>query len=520
MAKRHESFIESIVLILVDKVVAGTGFVVGEGAVITCSHVVDGTPEDPVQKDAKVEIIFWEHKNGSIVRIGKSRAAQKSKKNWSPYVKHDVGLLEFSGGLPDTVKIAALTDNVVPGDTRWQTWGFPDGNRPVKGAGEVESISEEQGVRLLQLECQKGGLDKGFSGAPLFRSTDGLVVGMFSAIPTDQRNPRAANRAYAIPVATIRNVYPDLPLDPVEQAARRDRLARNRATLMTLIEVALKNQLQLCKTLDHALTHRVSTKNSSRSRVTPATVAKKLCGLDSAGRKVLVARLIQLKREFAADPARPDNKKAATLGAVRALYNAFAPVCVDEQTALKVLAQVGVAADRANFLVCESPTLFELIMAAVDGREVALRDPSSPDEPPRSQLELDRPLERGFSVKRSQDDADKYLIDQLVKAIGMIPPKLRPSVKLDATSTKGQLAQLSADLSLGHEEGRTLILNVRTAKKGVLTEADIQRIRTVLPYLMMIDIGAESGGDRLSFPDSDILTSPLRSRDFDPPPSA
>jgi hypothetical protein len=159
-------------------------------------------------------------------------------------------------------------------------------------------------------------------------------------------------------------------------------------------------------------------------------------------------------------------------------------------------------------------------MAAVDGREVALRDPSSPDEPPRSQLELDRPLERGFSVKRSQDDADKYLIDQLVKAIGMIPPKLRPSVKLDATSTKGQLAQLSADLSLGHEEGRTLILNVRTAKKGVLTEADIQRIRTVLPYLMMIDIGAESGGDRLSFPDSDILTSPLRSRDFDPPPSA
>ena len=162
--------------------VVGAGFLVGDGLIVSCAHVVAAAlgrnekqqPTGPVTVEFPVRGPLGPT-SGTATVIG-----------WTPTEKDergDIAVLRFDGGVPEGVRAAWLSPAPPPAGTEVQALGFPAAlNEP--GVWSPGRVRGEQATGWLQVDSlpDSSRILPGFSGTPVFGPADGGVIGMVVAV--------------------------------------------------------------------------------------------------------------------------------------------------------------------------------------------------------------------------------------------------------------------------------------------------------------------------------------------------
>jgi WD40 repeat protein/3',5'-cyclic AMP phosphodiesterase CpdA len=199
----------------------GAGFLVDDGHVLTCAHVV-ADALGPAAPAGQVVLDFPEWS-----QLGRLSATVEAG-GWFPVQADesgDLAVLRLDASLPEGMVRAPLRSPASVLDHRFRCHGFPP--EPVGGREAVGVLRGPAGPgwEWTQLEAQGASgyaVERGFSGAPVWDDRLEAVVGM--VVAQDPRNP-SARVAWMIPVdALARHWRPltDLVLpEPARPAAGR-----------------------------------------------------------------------------------------------------------------------------------------------------------------------------------------------------------------------------------------------------------------------------------------------------------
>ncbi|QYN33423.1 trypsin-like peptidase domain-containing protein [Pseudonocardia sp. DSM 110487] len=178
--------------------VVGGGFVVGPDLIATCAHVVaeavDADPYAPEAPTATVRVDFPLTGDDAPVPL------EAVVERWAPIRDDgtgDVALLRLTAPAPARVPPVRRIARLWGHDFR--VLGFPDGG--TDGVWTSGRIRGEQGTRWFQLHTGAGEprVEPGFSGAPVWDTASGAVVGMtVAAIRGD-----TTQAAYLIPIDAV-----------------------------------------------------------------------------------------------------------------------------------------------------------------------------------------------------------------------------------------------------------------------------------------------------------------------------
>ncbi|MFJ5924952.1 trypsin-like peptidase domain-containing protein [Kitasatospora sp. NPDC092948] len=182
--------------------VVGAGFLVADGLVVTCAHVLVDGGYGP---GATVTLVF-PHAPGAPTVTG--RVLEDA---WREPHEQDVALVQ----LERTAGVAPLSLGSAAGARghRVRSFGFPvqappGGHFGFATAGGLLPAADTVG-ELLQL-TDANDLTQGFSGGPVLDEATGLVVGMLTAITAPDSHDRGLGIAYVTPTSVLREAWPAL----------------------------------------------------------------------------------------------------------------------------------------------------------------------------------------------------------------------------------------------------------------------------------------------------------------------
>ncbi|MFE7930045.1 trypsin-like peptidase domain-containing protein [Streptomyces sp. NPDC057456] len=186
-----------------DGAVAGAGFLVAEGVVVTCAHVVRATGAGPGEE---VRVHF---PHGPTGVPAEGHVAPES---WRSPEHEDVAVIRLSG---HSAGMRALPLGSAEGCRGHQvrSFGFP-AQAPPEGhfgfgvAGDLLPGSDGRSAHL-QLTAAND-LTTGFSGGPVLDEVTGLVVGMLTEITAPDAYERGQGIAYVTPTQVLRAILPEL----------------------------------------------------------------------------------------------------------------------------------------------------------------------------------------------------------------------------------------------------------------------------------------------------------------------
>ncbi|MDD7966567.1 nSTAND1 domain-containing NTPase [Actinomycetospora lemnae] len=198
--------------------VVGGGVLLGPDLVGTCAHVVAGVLGVDAYDDAGAD------EDAAVSRVppgdvfvdvpvagGRPVAAQACR--WTPIQpdgRGDVALLRLSGALPLGTRMPPLRRADGLWGQGFSVLGFPAG--ATDGVWSTGVFREGQGTGWTQLQATVGDqrLQEGFSGAPVWHTDSGAVVGI--AVATD-RDP-STTTAYLLPIEHVLGLDPELLPNP------------------------------------------------------------------------------------------------------------------------------------------------------------------------------------------------------------------------------------------------------------------------------------------------------------------
>ncbi len=183
--------------------VVGAAFLIGDGTVCTCAHVVTsalgggGTGERPA---GRVRLDF------PFLRQARAEAEIEA---WGPATAgNDIAVLRLTAPPPPGSHPAPLLPSTRLVGRRFEVYGFPEGNDAGGwAAGELGYRRADGSVQIEGTKVTGYRIQPGFSGAPVWAPDGPGVVGMVVATERDT----ASKVAFLIPNASIREVYPDFP---------------------------------------------------------------------------------------------------------------------------------------------------------------------------------------------------------------------------------------------------------------------------------------------------------------------
>ncbi|MET9694891.1 trypsin-like peptidase domain-containing protein, partial [Streptomyces sp. NPDC006514] len=189
-----------------DNQVAGAGFLVAEGVLMTCAHVVRAAGAGP----------------GDSLRLAFPRLDSAPEveglvltEAWSAPEDEDVAVIRLSTSDGVTGGVTPLALGSAAGSRAHgvQSYGFPT-QAPTGGhfgygkAGGILLATKGRGAHLQLTEAND--LTTGFSGGPVLDEVTGLVIGMLTEITAPDEHERGQNIAYATPTQVLREVWPEL----------------------------------------------------------------------------------------------------------------------------------------------------------------------------------------------------------------------------------------------------------------------------------------------------------------------
>lgn len=180
----------------------GAGFL-AEGTkgivIVTCAHVVDSSPNQETVQGAPT----------TLRAVFRSSGDEKECIVWRIDKRADIAILRLQDELPGTAVPLRLGSSTQGSLGVLRTMGFPAGSE--EGVfGEAQVVGRMPEEHLIQLRSRE--ITEGFSGAPVWDPSTGLVVGMISCIHAKDRFGRLSETAYAVPSEEIAKICPELPL--------------------------------------------------------------------------------------------------------------------------------------------------------------------------------------------------------------------------------------------------------------------------------------------------------------------
>ncbi|THA33733.1 trypsin-like peptidase domain-containing protein [Streptomyces sp. A1547] len=191
-----------------DGKVAGAGFLVADGLLVTCAHVVDlagGGPGTEVQ-------LRFPHREGGPRVNGLVLTAL-----WRASGDEDVAVVRLSITPPD-LRPLPLGSAAGCSGHKVRSYGFPaqapqTGHLGFGEAGDLLPPSPQRGIHLQLTDAND--LTTGFSGAPVLDEMTGLVIGMLTEITAPDGYQRGQGVAYVTATQTLREIVPELAVQEV-----------------------------------------------------------------------------------------------------------------------------------------------------------------------------------------------------------------------------------------------------------------------------------------------------------------
>ncbi|PKW11901.1 WD40 repeat [Streptomyces sp. 1222.5] len=191
-----------------DGVVAGAGFPVADGLLVTCAHVVGlagGGPGTQVQ-------LRFPHLEGGLQVNGLVLQAL-----WRASEDEDVAVVRLSS-MPPGLRPLPLGSAAGCSGHKVRSYGFPaqapsTGHLGFGEAGDLLPPSPQRGTHLQLTDAND--LTTGFSGAPVLDEVTGLVIGMLTEITAPDVHRRGQGIAYVTATQTLREIVPELAVQEV-----------------------------------------------------------------------------------------------------------------------------------------------------------------------------------------------------------------------------------------------------------------------------------------------------------------
>ncbi|MFB7946618.1 trypsin-like peptidase domain-containing protein [Kitasatospora phosalacinea] len=188
--------------------VVGAGFLVAEGLLVSCAHVLEDGDYGPGDE---AELVFPRVPGAPAVR-GRVLA-----EGWRDAQGQDVALVRLEHAPPGTA-VLPLGSSAACGGHRVRAFGFPTQARPDGHFGAAVAVGllppTDRVGELLQLTGAND-LTTGFSGGPVLDEVTGLVVGMLTEITAPDGYDRGAGIAHATPTSVLRGAWPALDIGDV-----------------------------------------------------------------------------------------------------------------------------------------------------------------------------------------------------------------------------------------------------------------------------------------------------------------
>ena len=196
--------LKSIVVRILDTVgdTVGAGFVLNaNGLIATCAHVVHDAGSGPGKT---VNIVFLHN--------GQPATATVLKGAWRSPESIDIAILQVDSALPKGIAPLPLGSSLLVKGHAFETFGFPDSNPvngiPGQGTFLDRTTLDDFNAPVITVRSQE--VTGGYSGGPVFDTTEQHVVGMVTAIPKPDKQWRQLQTAFITPVEDIVAAYPAL----------------------------------------------------------------------------------------------------------------------------------------------------------------------------------------------------------------------------------------------------------------------------------------------------------------------
>jgi WD40 repeat protein len=186
--------------------VVGAGFLVDEGMILTCAHVVagatDSSENSPTPPEASIPLDL------PLVAPGQRLTARVIR--WvevKPDGGGDIAVLQLEGTVPTAAKIARLVKADNHWEHRFRAFGFPHNQDDgVPSSGKLSGPNAKGWVVMQNTEATGFRVQRGFSGGAVWDTELDGVAGMVVAEETDP----APRIAYMIPSKLLIDVWPAL----------------------------------------------------------------------------------------------------------------------------------------------------------------------------------------------------------------------------------------------------------------------------------------------------------------------
>ncbi|MFC7257530.1 eIF2A-related protein [Streptomyces lutosisoli] len=227
--------------------VAGAGFLVDEGVLLTCAHVVQAAGSGPGER-VRLSFPHVEGANGA--------AGHVLDELWRAPDDEDVAFIRLSS---TSAGMRTLPLGSAEGCRGHQvrSFGFPaqappDGHFGFGETGDLLPASDGRGAHL-QLTAAND-LTTGFSGGPVLDEVTGLVIGMLTEIAAPDEYERGQGVAYVTPTQVLREILPELAeqdvcpyrgLEPFTAEQARWFEGRKDAVRQVVTNLALQRRLTL-----------------------------------------------------------------------------------------------------------------------------------------------------------------------------------------------------------------------------------------------------------------------------------
>ncbi|MFI0091796.1 nSTAND1 domain-containing NTPase [Streptomyces bobili] len=186
-----------------DGAVVGAGFLVAEGVVATCAHVVAAAGSGPGGQ----VLVAFPHVEGADRVKGRVPAEL-----WRSVEGEDVAFIRLSA-TPAHARTLPLGSAEGSRGHQVRSFGFPAQAPPEGhfGFGVAGDLLPGAAGRCTHLQLTAANdLTTGFSGGPVLDETTGLVIGMLTEIAAPDEYERGQGIAYVTPTQVLREVLPEL----------------------------------------------------------------------------------------------------------------------------------------------------------------------------------------------------------------------------------------------------------------------------------------------------------------------
>jgi hypothetical protein len=228
----------SVVCVCVDGVDKGTGVVVAEGKVLTCSHVL-GDKENWPNRKFSIKFLgamIKQAEDGNSGCVERCEATEvEIDGDFVADGDHDLAVLKWTGALPKDVEVSCFSMSYPRPLTQVFAFGFPESAKYWAQADFFSMVEEtiHKETNSIHWTICSNVVSHAFSGAPVFSQEYGTVIGIAVEIKRMDATYRNMSTGYVIPVPTIVKALPQLKrlLEPSINAEHQRLISKLKADM-------------------------------------------------------------------------------------------------------------------------------------------------------------------------------------------------------------------------------------------------------------------------------------------------